>query len=78
MERFPGIAILTTNLVKSIDAAFFRRFRFFVEFKLPQSNLREKLWKQHLPPRAPLSSDISFRELADKYNFSGPPLSLNI
>jgi len=61
MERFPGIAILTTNLVDNIDAAFFRRFRFFVEFKVPPVTLREKLWKQQLPPRAPLDPDVNFK-----------------
>lgn len=71
IERFPGIAILTTNLIGNIDEAFFRRFRFTVEFKLPTAAQREVLWKTHLPPRAPLAPSVDFKELANKYQFSG-------
>jgi len=71
IERFPGIVILITNLVQNIDQAFFRRFKFIVEFKIPTAQQRITLWKSHLPPNAPKDKDIDFNELAEKYSFSG-------
>ncbi len=35
LDRFEGLAILTTNLRANIDAAFLRRIDFVVEFPLP-------------------------------------------
>ncbi|MBV9409292.1 MAG: ATP-binding protein, partial [Candidatus Eremiobacteraeota bacterium] len=40
LERFNGVAILTTNMRESFDAAFMRRFRFVVEFPFPDAALR--------------------------------------
>lgn len=71
MERFPGICVVTTNLIHTIDEAFFRRFRFVVEFSLPSVALREKLWRVHLPAKAPLAKDVNFRTLAERFAFTG-------
>jgi hypothetical protein len=53
LERFNGVAILTTNLRESFDAAFMRRFRFVVEFPFPDAALRGQIWKRAFPPGAP-------------------------
>ena len=45
IERFPGIVILTTNLIDNIDKAFFRRLKFVLLFDVPPRSLRVKLWK---------------------------------
>ena len=45
IERFPGIVILTTNLIDNIDKAFFRRLKFVLLFDAPPRSLRVKLWK---------------------------------
>ena len=45
IERFPGIVILTTNLIDNIDKAFFRRLKFVLLFEVPPRALRERLWK---------------------------------
>lgn len=45
IERFPGIVILTTNLIDNIDKAFFRRLKFVLLFDIPPRSLRVKLWK---------------------------------
>ena len=45
IERFPGIVILTTNLIDNIDKAFFRRLKFVLLFDIPPRALRIKLWK---------------------------------
>ena len=45
IERFPGIIILTTNLIDNIDKAFFRRLRFVLQFDTPPFKLRTKMWR---------------------------------
>lgn len=45
IERFPGIIVLTTNIIDHIDKAFFRRLKFVLYFGVPSYKLRERLWK---------------------------------
>ena len=45
IERFPGIVILTTNLIDNIDKAFFRRLKFVLLFDIPPRALRARLWR---------------------------------
>ncbi|KJE90794.1 hypothetical protein CAOG_02039 [Capsaspora owczarzaki ATCC 30864] len=72
MERFPGVVILSTNIADSIDRAFLRRFRFIVEFKLPDAAMRAKLFRDHLPTKVPIANNIDFTDLAQKFSqFSG-------
>ena len=52
LERFNGLSILTTNLAKSIDVAFRRRFAYDVQFAFPTADLREELWRRAFPARA--------------------------
>lgn len=49
IERFPGIIILTTNLIDNIDKAFFRRLRFVLHFDIPPFKLRVKMWRVSEP-----------------------------
>lgn len=49
IERFPGIIILTTNLIENIDKAFFRRLRFVLQFDIPPFKLRVKMWRVSEP-----------------------------
>ena len=48
IERFPGIVVLTTNLIENLDMAFFRRLRFILHLEIPRQSLRVELWKVHL------------------------------
>eukprot|EP01012_Entosiphon_sulcatum_P036076 TRINITY_DN4590_c0_g2_i1.p1 TRINITY_DN4590_c0_g2~~TRINITY_DN4590_c0_g2_i1.p1 ORF type:complete len:1023 (-),score=187.66 TRINITY_DN4590_c0_g2_i1:6-3074(-) len=64
MERFPGVVILIANRISDIDAAFFRRLKFQVEFDLPDFNLRQELWRALIPVRAPLADNVDFTRLA--------------
>ena len=45
IERFPGIIILTTNLIDNIDKAFFRRLKFVLRFDVPPFKLRARMWR---------------------------------
>ena len=55
LERFDGLAILSTNLRQNIDAAFTRRLEFVVDFDEPSLDEREALWRCHsrTPRRSP-------------------------
>jgi SpoVK/Ycf46/Vps4 family AAA+-type ATPase len=70
LERFNGLAILTTNLTSAIDTAFKRRFTYDVFFSFPSPDMRAELWRRTLPERA-RSAAIDFDALADRYELSG-------
>jgi hypothetical protein len=70
LERFGGLAILTTNLTSAIDAAFKRRFTYDVFFSFPSPDMRAELWRRTLPERA-RAATIDFDALADRYELSG-------
>lgn len=71
LERYEGVAVLTTNLRSNLDSAFTRRFEFIVEFPEPDMSTRQRLWQLHLPAQAPLAADVDLDELADWYALSG-------
>jgi hypothetical protein len=71
LERFEGVAVLTTNLRGQIDPAFTRRFEHIVDFPEPDAAAREALWRLHLPPQAPRAADLALDELAAWYALSG-------
>ena len=70
LERFGGLAILTTNLTSSIDQAFRRRFSYDVFFSFPSPEMRAELWRRTLPERARAAA-IDFDALAERYELSG-------
>jgi SpoVK/Ycf46/Vps4 family AAA+-type ATPase len=70
LERFGGLAILTTNLISSIDQAFKRRFTYDVFFSFPSPDMRAELWRRTLPERARAAA-IDFDALAERYQLSG-------
>ncbi|MFS0736131.1 AAA family ATPase [Sphingomonas sp. 1P06PA] len=53
VERFAGLAILTTNLKSAIDPAFLRRLRFVITFPFPDEAARAAIWRRVLPPGMP-------------------------
>ena len=71
MERHHGPCILTTNLRDAIDSAFARRFHAVVDFPRPDAKARSQLWKQHIPPRAPLAPEVDFPMLAESVVLTG-------
>ena len=71
LERFEGLAMLSTNLKQNIDPAFVRRLEFVIELDEPAVEERETLWRCHLPQTAPLAQDVDLRELAVLYPIVG-------
>ena len=56
MESYRGLAILTSNLKASLDAAFQRRLRFVVHFPFPDQVLREAIWRRAFPASTPCAA----------------------
>jgi len=71
MERYDGVAILTTNLRGNIDEAFLRRLDVICSFVEPDVAARRELWRRHLPLRLPLAPDVDIELLADHIVISG-------
>jgi len=63
LERFRGVVIFATNLVKNYDRAFETRAR-NIQFPMPDLDCRRRIWSVHLPPELPLTSDVTLDELA--------------
>ena len=53
MEAYRGLAILTTNMLSALDAAFLRRIRFVVDFPFPDAELRAEIWRKIFPQATP-------------------------
>ena len=71
MERFDGIAILTTNLRANLDEAFLRRLDVIVDFPMPEEEDRRRLWERHLPAVVPREEDVDLAFLAAAFKLSG-------
>jgi SpoVK/Ycf46/Vps4 family AAA+-type ATPase len=71
LERFEGLAILSTNLRQNIDNAFLRRLEFILDFQEPGRDERREIWRCHLPEAAPVASDVDLGELAALYSIPG-------
>jgi hypothetical protein len=65
LERFEGLAILSSNLKENIDPAFTRRFDVIIHFPRPARDDRRRLWRFAFPASAPVSSDLDLEALAD-------------
>jgi SpoVK/Ycf46/Vps4 family AAA+-type ATPase len=71
MERFDGVAILTTNLRANLDDAFTRRIDVIVDFPTPEAEARLALWRMHLPTRMRLGDDLDFEFMAHRFRLAG-------
>jgi SpoVK/Ycf46/Vps4 family AAA+-type ATPase len=71
LEAYEGMAILATNFRNNIDAAFIRRLDYIIDFREPNHTDRERLWRCHVPDRAPLSDNVDFAQLAALFPMVG-------
>ena len=71
LERFEGIAILTTNMDKLLDSAVERRMALKVQFKLPTCDERIRIWRKHIPLAFNLDTDVNIEELSRRFEFAG-------
>ena len=77
IENFEGLLVATTNLLENIDPAFSRRFNYKIEFKKPNREQRQLLWKKMLPHNAPFEEGFESKMLAD-YDLTGGQINLVI
>ncbi|HEY0988526.1 MAG TPA: ATP-binding protein, partial [Kofleriaceae bacterium] len=70
LERFGGLAILTTNLGGAVDPAFRRRFAYDVQFTFPDPEMRAELWRRAIPKTADVAT-LDFEELGERFELSG-------
>lgn len=71
LEKYEGVAILTTNMDMLLDPALERRISFKLKFDLPTQKERENIWRELIPLDMVLSNDIDFQYMAEKYKFAG-------
>jgi hypothetical protein len=71
MERFDGLAVLTTNLRANLDESFTRRLDVIVDFPTPDAASRHALWRMHLPTQLPQADDLDLDFLAQRFALAG-------
>ncbi len=71
IESFEGEIILTTNMDILLDPALERRATLKIKFRLPDEDMRERIWRLHMPGRVKVSEDVDFKFLARRFKFSG-------
>ncbi len=71
IEEYDGVCILATNLLQNIDEAFMRRITFIVHFPFPDAKAREEIYRRTFPKEIPLSDDIDWGFIAEKFELSG-------
>jgi AAA+ superfamily predicted ATPase len=71
LERFEGVAVLTTNMDILLDPALERRVSLKVKFEEPNEHIRASIWQSHIPDKVKVSDDVDFKELGRKYAYSG-------
>ena len=71
IEEYDGIVLLATNNLQNIDQAFMRRIRYVLSFQLPDKETRKGIWQSAFGKDVPLSKDIDYDFLADKFELSG-------
>jgi hypothetical protein len=70
MERFKGLAILATNRRGDLDEAFLRRLRYIVDFPVPDTAERRRIWARVIPPSVD-TGDLDLDFLARQFQLTG-------
>lgn len=68
LERFDGVVVFTTNLLKNYDDAFKRRIFSSIAFHYPDLNGRTAIWKIYLNEHIPLNKKITPEKLAEMFD----------
>ncbi|MGM0566311.1 MAG: hypothetical protein ACQESX_06110 [Bacteroidota bacterium] len=67
LENFKAVFLANTNMIRSFDHAFERRFLFKIEFQPPALPAKEKIWQSNIDH---LTKDES-NQMARKFAFTG-------
>jgi AAA+ superfamily predicted ATPase len=71
LERYSGVAVLTTNKDSYLDEALRRRLSLHLQLEEPEVAERLRLWRKHLPPLVPGSDTVDIAALASDYELTG-------
>lgn len=71
VEEYEGILILATNFLQNFDNAFCRRFKFMIEFPLPDAQRRKEIWDHMFPTQMQIEEEIDTNWLAEEFRLSG-------
>jgi len=71
IEEYSGISLLATNNYSAIDPAFVRRFKYLIQFRMPDAGLRLEIWRSVFPAGVPLAEEMDFPWLAEQFALSG-------
>jgi SpoVK/Ycf46/Vps4 family AAA+-type ATPase len=71
LERYSGVAVLTTNKDSYLDEALRRRLSLHLVLEKPGIAERARLWKKHLPSSVPGADAIDVEAIAAEYELSG-------
>ena len=71
IETYRGLIILASNFKSNIDEAFIRRFQSIIHFPMPRIQERQLLWEKSFPKKIELHDNVSFSQLAQKFELSG-------
>jgi SpoVK/Ycf46/Vps4 family AAA+-type ATPase len=64
IEQFSGVVIFATNLASNYDSAFITRIK-SIQFKIPDKDMRKRLWNKMLLSSLPLDTDIDCEKLSE-------------
>ncbi|MBQ1253227.1 MAG: AAA family ATPase [Alistipes sp.] len=67
METLDGILIATTNLTENFDPAFERRFLYKIQFQVPSTAVKAKIWMSMVD----VVTEDDAQTLASKFSFTG-------
>jgi SpoVK/Ycf46/Vps4 family AAA+-type ATPase len=65
LERHNGICVMTTNRPIMLDKALQRRIDVVLDFPFPDREARERIWKHHIPDKAPVDKDVDYKKIAE-------------
>jgi AAA+ superfamily predicted ATPase len=71
LERYSGVAILTTNKDAYLDEALRRRLSLHLQLAEPEAAERLRLWEKHLPSLVPGADTVDITALANDYVLTG-------
>jgi len=71
LSQYNGMLIMITNVENLLNDPIRQKFKFVIEFTVPNATLRKGLWRKIIPSRVPLSNDINLDALANDFEFTG-------
>lgn len=62
IEDYDGLVILATNMKNNIDEAFARRFNLMLQFSMPDTEARRKIWEKTFPAGAKFEKKLPAKD----------------